>query len=267
LKQDRKIEGFRERVWRFYLDSGRDLPWRRRVTPYGVYISEIMLQQTQVSRVEGFYVRWLTRFPDWHALALASSADVIKQWQGLGYNRRALWTLEGARRIVYDFGGKLPTTVAELQSLPGIGPNTAASIFVFAYDRPAIFVETNIRRVFLHEFFPGEESVADSQLMPLVSASLDQGRPREWYWALMDYGADLAKRVPNPNRRSKHYSVQSKFEGSVRQIRGTVLRRLVEGPIPVDLLIRIDPRTPVVLEHLKEEGFIVESQGLCALRR
>ena len=267
MTQAEQIEKFRERVWQYYIANGRDLPWRSRVTPYGVYISEIMLQQTQVSRVRDFYSRWLARFPDWRMLAGASPADVIKQWQGLGYNRRALWILEGARRVVNDLGGNLPETVAELQALPGIGPNTAASIYVFAYDRPATFIETNIRRVFLHEFFPGEESVPDSRLVPLIAAATDQVRPREWYWALMDYGADLAKRIPNPNRKSKHYAVQSKFRGSVRQIRGEVLRQLVKGPISVDVLTRIDPRAQTVLENLRAEGFIVESQGVYALRR
>ncbi|HSX00748.1 MAG TPA: hypothetical protein VLF67_00780, partial [Candidatus Saccharimonas sp.] len=255
------MEELRRKVWDFYEREGRDLPWRRAVTPYGVLVSEIMLQQTQVSRVLGRWEGWLTRWPGLAELAAAPVAEVLAQWQGMGYNRRALWLREAAGVVVREHGGELPRDPAELVRLPGVGPNTAGSIAAFAYEWPAVFIETNIRRVFLHECFGDREGVPDSELLPLVEAALDRERPREWYWALMDYGADLAKRVPNPNRRSKHYNVQSRFEGSVRQVRGAVLRRLLEGPATADGLGIDDERLVVVLAALVRERFVVERDG------
>ena len=125
--------------------------------------------------------------------------------------------------------GSIPDDTAALVALPGIGAATAASIRAFAFDAPVVFIETNIRRVFIHEFFPGREAVADAELLPLVAAALDRRSPREWYYALMDYGAALARQVPNPNRRSRTYTRQSRFEGSDRQVRGAILRALVGG--------------------------------------
>ncbi|HVQ43692.1 MAG TPA: A/G-specific adenine glycosylase [Candidatus Saccharimonadia bacterium] len=263
---ERVIVDFRERVWEFYREQGRDLPWRREVTPYGVFVSEVMLQQTQVSRVLGHWPRWLERFGSFEALAAASVAEVVEAWQGLGYNRRALWLREAAQMVVREFGGVLPRDPAELVRLPGIGPNTAGSIAAFAYDEPVVFIETNIRRVFLHEFFEDSpalcasypDGVPDAVLRPLIEAALDRQHPREWYWALMDYGADLAKRVVNPNRRSRHYAVQSTFAGSVRQLRGEVLRRLLDGPKRVRELGIGDERLPAVLAALVREGFLIE---------
>jgi A/G-specific adenine glycosylase len=131
--------------------------------------------------------------------------------------------------LVADHRGVLPDDTAALVALPGIGAATAASIRAFAFEAPVVFIETNIRRVFIHEFFPGREAVADAELVPLVAAALDKRSPREWYYALMDFGAALARQVPNPNRRSRSYARQSRFEGSDRQVRGAILRTLVGG--------------------------------------
>ena len=250
---------FRKRIWDFYREHGRDLPWRRHITPYGVFVSEVMLQQTQVARVLERWPRWLLRFPGFEALAAATVAEVLAEWQGMGYNRRALWLQRAAAQIVGEHSGRLPTDPAELVRLPGVGPNTAGSIAAFAYDAPMVFIETNIRRVFLHEFFGDQAEVTDAQLRPLIEVALDPEHPREWYYALMDYGSDLAKRVPNPNRRSRHYAVQSKFEGSSRQVRGEVLRQLLAGPLAAeDLATAVpDERLPSVLAALVKEGFVV----------
>ncbi len=294
------MRAFRELVWDFYRVHGRDLPWRSVVTPYGVFVSEIMLQQTQVGRVLTMYPKFLERFGSFEALAGAPVNEVLLAWQGMGYNRRALWLQRAAQIVVEDFGGVLPRDPVVLERLPGIGANTAGSVAAFAYDVPVVFIETNIRRVFIHHFeelagdhnslgkggdvfsgrrtlssysvgavsepaLAGEESlpdgappstISDKELRPLIEAALDRERPREWYWALMDYGADLAKRVPNPNRRSKHYAVQSRFEGSVRQLRGEVLRRLLERPLTEDELEISDARLPEVLVALEREGFV-----------
>lgn len=263
------MEQFRSKIWDYYHDHGRDdLPWRTSVTPYGVLVSEVMLQQTQVSRVMTKYHEWLEAFPGFAQLAAATGPEVLAVWQGLGYNRRGLWLREAARRVMSDYAGELPRDPAELVKLPGIGPNTAGSIAAFAYNEPVTFIETNIRRVFIHEFFPEtevDEPVADAQLRPLIEQALDREHPREWYWALMDYGAWLAKQAPNPNRRSRHYARQSKFEGSARQVRGEVLRRLLAGPKPAAELDVADERLPAVLAGLVKDGLVEQVDGVWRL--
>lgn len=224
----REIQELQTEVWSYYQQHGRSMPWRSNPDPYWVTVSEVMLQQTQVSRVLPKFESFIERFPDWQSLAKAPLADVLTQWQGLGYNRRGRWLHRLAQMVVRDHNGRLPSDPAELIKLPGIGPNTAGSIAAFAFDLPTVFIETNIRRVFLHHFFADQEGVADAQLVPIIKESLNNvDSPRRWYYALMDYGAYLAKQVPNPNRRSKHYSRQSTFEGSNRQLRAQILRHIL----------------------------------------
>lgn len=262
---------FREKVWDYYRDHGRhDLPWRLDVSPYSILVSEVMLQQTQVARVIGKYAEWMASFPDMQSLAGATGAEVFGAWQGLGYNSRGLRLREAARQVMADFGGILPSEPADLVKLPGIGPNTAGSISAFAYNRPVVFIETNIRRVFIHEFFPETEDgepVNDSSLKPLIESALDLEHPREWYWALMDYGSWLARQVSNPNRRSRQYVRQSKFEGSVRQIRGEVLRQLLGGPKRAEAMGIRDERLEQVLRGLVKDGLIEEADGLWHLAK
>ena len=256
---------FRQLVWDYYHEHGRhDLPWRLDLSPYSIVISEVMLQQTQVSRVIEKYRQFVSEFPDWQALTAASTTEVLCVWQGLGYNRRGLWLQQAAQRIVDDYKSELPTDPVELVKLPGIGPNTAGSIAAFVYDAPVVFIETNIRRVFIHHFFADSLSVADEELLPLITEALDSEHPREWYWALMDYGSYLAKTVPNPNRQSKHHTVQSKFEGSDRQVRGEVLRQLLDGKVLTQAKLAKqlgEPKTRVdkILVRMTKDGLIVET--------
>ena len=222
----------------------RDLPWRRTYDPYAIWISEVMLQQTQVSRVDGRWQRWLERFPTVDALAAAAPSDVLEEWQGLGYNRRAL-SVHRAAQAISEAGGVFPQDPKELVKLPGIGPATAAGICAFAFNLHGVYLETNVRTVFLHELYPQAEGVPDSELVPLVeltcpasvtdavdadSAANDataEFTPRSWYYALLDYGAYLKKTIPNPSRRSKSHVKQSRFEGSHRQKRAELLRVLL----------------------------------------
>ena len=222
----------------------RDLPWRRTYDPYAIWISEVMLQQTQVSRVDGRWQRWLEHFPTVDALAAAAPSDVLEEWQGLGYNRRAL-SVHRAAQAISEAGGVFPQDQKELVKLPGIGPATAAGIRAFAFNLHGVYLETNVRTVFLHELYPQAEGVPDSELVPLVeltcptsvadavnvdSASNDAPAaltPRSWYYALLDYGAYLKKTIPNPSRRSKSHVKQSRFEGSHRQKRAELLRVLL----------------------------------------
>jgi len=273
LERPPSYEALRRHVWRFYRDFGRAMPWRETEDGYAVFVSEVMLQQTQVLRVMEKYPAFLERFPSFEALAAARLSEVYALWQGLGYNRRAKYLHDAARRIVSDHGGRVPAERTELEALPGIGPNTAGSLLAFCHNQPVVFIETNIRRLFIYFFFPGEDAVADRDLLPLIEATLDRGNPREWYYALMDYGAALSKWVTNPNRRSSRYVRQSPFENSNRQIRGRILRVLggasESGPEPTgltaaELARRVDypeDRVSYAVEGLRKEGLVIAERG------
>ncbi|HEX7259757.1 MAG TPA: A/G-specific adenine glycosylase [Candidatus Saccharimonadia bacterium] len=256
------IPEFQAFIWDYYRQNQRKMPWRDQPTPYHVVVSEIMLQQTQVARVMQKYPEFIAAFPDFHRLAAARTSEILSLWQGLGYNRRALNLHRLAALVVRHYDGKLPADPAELILFPGIGSGTAGSIAVFAFNRPEVFIETNIRRVFIHHFFPDAAQVSDAELRPLVEVSIDQANPREWYYGLMDYGAHIAKTVSNPNRRSRHYVQQSKFEGSDRQIRGKLIRLLLEFPVltAADIVghFPYEPQRRVIrlLEQLTKEGFL-----------
>ena len=229
------ISEFKKSIWNYYATHGRHFDWRGVDDPYKVFVSEIMLQQTQTARVAQKYPEFLQEFASFEQLANASLKDVLLQWQGMGYNRRGMYLHKAAQIIVKDFGGKLPDDPKVLVELPGIGPATAASMCAFAYNKPTLFIETNIRAVYIHSFFPGKENVHDKEIMPLIEATVDQDNPREWYYALMDYGVMLKKTVINPSRKSKHYTKQSKFEGSDRQIRGIILKILTKCSEPISI--------------------------------
>lgn len=217
---------FRTLVYAHFRRHGRDLPWRHTTHPYRIMVSEIMLQQTQVDRVVGKYESFIKRFPTIQSLARARLASVLREWQGLGYNRRAKFLHQAARAIVREHGGTFPRTQAGLAALPGIGEHTAAAILAYAFDMPVVYIETNIRSVFIHHFFLKRKKVSDTELLPLVVIMLDQRHPRKWYSALMDYGTWLKKERGNASRRSRHYTRQSRFEGSHRQVRGAIIREL-----------------------------------------
>jgi A/G-specific adenine glycosylase len=225
-----------------------------------------MLQQTQVERVIQKYGHFISVFPDFSSLAQATLQDVLRIWQGMGYNRRALALQRTADIIMTEFGGILPRDIELLKKLPGIGKTTAASTYVFAFNKPAVFIETNIRRVFIHQFFADHDNVNDREILPLVEKTLDRSHSRLWYYALMDYGAMLKKLIQNPNRKSSHYRKQPPFEGSDRQVRGEILRVLLkDSPLSTSEIgntMRIArKRLQKTLNRLEEEGFIKEHGG------
>jgi A/G-specific adenine glycosylase len=230
-----------------------------------VLVSEVMLQQTQVERVIPKYTAFMERFPGPVALAAAPIPELLAAWQGLGYNRRALNLQRAAQQVVMQWDGRLPDAPAQLQQLPGIGPYTAGAIAAFAFNRPTVFLETNIRAVLLHLFCGDQHAVPDKELLSLAEQVLDHDRPRDWYNALMDYGSDLKRRFPNPSRRSRHHSVQSRFEGSDRQVRGALLRLLLDSDgltvaaIRQALEVESD-RLQRIIEGLVREGFL-QRQG------
>ncbi len=216
-------------VYDFYQTHGRHtLPWRHTKDAYAILVSEVMLQQTQVERVIPKYEVFMTRFPDACTLAAAPLAEVLLLWQGLGYNRRAKMLHSCAKVICTEYQGALPADEVRLRALPGIGVYTARAIMAFAYNTAIPLIETNVRTVYIHHFFPKTEQVTDALLMPIITETLDTTDPRSWYYALMDYGSYLKRSVGNVARKSSGYVRQSTFAGSDRQIRGAIIRALVQ---------------------------------------
>jgi A/G-specific adenine glycosylase len=262
-----EISEFQQTVYSFYESSGRVFPWRLDTRPWGVLISEFMLQQTQTDRVVSYWKRWLDLWPDPAALAAAPMEEVLREWSGLGYNRRAKFLRECAVLITEKHGGLVPKTPELLRKLPGIGEYSSGAIACFAYNHPSVFIETNIRAVVIHFFFQEQEAVRDDKIFPILEKSLDRQNPREWYWALMDYGAALKKVTANPSRKSAHYMRQSRFDGSFRQMRGKVIKSLAfDGPASAETItgrtgIEKDFLYPV-LESLEKEMMVAEKDGL-----
>jgi len=214
----------------------RDYAWRETRDPYAILLSEIMLQQTQVTRVISYYDSWLKRFPTIDALAAADMSEVLTAWQGLGYNRRALALKRLSVEVSENRGGILPVTFDDLLQLPGVGPATAAGVMIFAHNNPAPYLETNVRSVVLHELFADSDEICDKEIMAVVKQAAEYVHnsnivdARTWNYALMDYGTWLKKAFPNPSRRSKHHTKQSRFEGSFRQKRAALLREILSSP-------------------------------------
>lgn len=264
----RQLAQFKQTVFAHYDQAGRhQLPWRLAEAdgsfdPYKIWVSELMLQQTQVNRVIPKYETFLVRFPTVRALAAAPLGDVLVAWQGLGYNRRAQFLWRAAQQIVEQFAGIVPRTVTELVQLPGIGVNTAGAIVVYAYNQPTVFIETNIRTVYIHHFFGDQAGVSDAAITELLARTLDRDDPRGFYWSLMDYGTHLKASGVKNVQQSKHYTKQSRFEGSVRQLRGRTLRLLAERSWPVtELLAELgDERSRQVLAQLVQEGLIMQAE-------
>lgn len=229
-REKMSFTSFRKIVWTFYKKHGRhDLPWRKTHNPYKILVSEVMLQQTQVERVIPFYKKFLKQFPTMKVLVAATLSDVLRAWQGLGYNRRAKMLQAAAQEVVENHHGKFPKTPEELEELPGVGPYTACAVAAFAYNQDVVFIETNIRTVVTHHFFPKRKKVSDVEILKILEQAFPKGKSREWYSALMDYGASLKKSGVQINAKSNQYTKQSQFFGSLREARGAILRELAKG--------------------------------------
>ena len=236
------------------------MPWREDTQPYYVLVSELMLQQTQVHRVIPKFEAFMKRFPTIFDLATAPLSEVLILWSGLGYNRRAKFLHQAARMVVSECHGVIPDTVKGLQKLPGVGPNTAGAIMVYSYNQPVVFIETNVRTVYFQHLFPGNGQVHDNELRTVVEETIDQEHPREWYWALMDYGSWLKKQGLGANDRSLQYKKQAPLKGSVREVRGMLLKALAKREYTVQELAELAPpdeRFEAALGALLDEGLIL----------
>ena len=261
----RKHRQFQKAVWTHYRDYKRsDLPWRQTTDPYRIVVSELMLQQTQVARVVPKYQAFLKRFPTTKQLAAAPLADVLRYWQGLGYNRRAKYLHQSAGVVSSQYRGRWPKTRVELEELPGVGPYTAAAVAAFAYNQPEICLETNIRTALIHHYFRAETAVSEAVLRTLVAETLDADNPREWYWALMDYGAHIKKTHGNKSRQARSYNKQSRFTGSDREIRGAIIRMLTLLPTAhikaLQALGFPEKRLIAQCQNLCQEGLIEQTR-------
>ena len=269
-----KISQFRKIVLDHYQKNGRNLPWHH-TDPWGVAVSEFMLQQTRVERVLQFWENWMSLWPNPRSLAKAEMEEVLRAWCGLGYNRRCFYLKHTASIIVNKYNSIIPKTSKELLELPGVGPYMAGAIACFGYNSPEVFIETNIRSAVLHCFFPDKNDIKDKEIFPVLQAALDYciqkgDAPKVWYYALMDYGAML-KKTGNPGRRSAHYARQSPFIGSFRQARGKVMRTLASmGPSKAEEIAIVSglatDKLYRVLERLEKESMVAETEGVYRIK-
>jgi A/G-specific adenine glycosylase len=246
------------RVKRHYKRAGRHtLPWRATRDPYRILVSEVMLQQTQVSRVLPYYKKFIKKYPNARALSRTKLPDVLLLWSGLGYNRRAKYLRDAAKVLATEkYSG---------QKLPGVGPYTKGALSAFAFNTPEVFIETNIRTVFIHFCFPKRKKISDKILLPHIEEALRRSNmePREFYYALMDYGSHLKGQGVRLNSRSKHYVKQTKFKGSKRELRGAIVRELLRHHATLSVLLA---RIPKNREEVSQELTRLIAEGLVKLR-
>lgn len=253
---------FQELVWDKARELYRTMPWREDTRPYYVLVSEIMLQQTQVDRVVPKFNEFIAAFPDVQSLAAGSLAEVLRLWSGLGYNRRAKFLHEAAKYVVNECAGEFPSTAEALMKLPGVGVNTAGAILAYSFNQPVVFIETNVRTVYFHHYFDGAALVSDKELREVVAATVDQENPREWYWALMDYGTQLKRQGVGRIDKSRHYKKQSALKGSLREVRGLILKKLVvQDMTEAELreLMPADGRFDIALAGLLDERLVLKT--------
>jgi len=256
---------FQELIWQKGRELFRPMPWRENTDPYWILVSEMMLQQTQVDRVIPKFEAFIQRFPTVMELAKASLSEVLVLWSGLGYNRRAKFLLSAAQMIVEEFGGEFPSDPIELKRLPGVGVNTAGAIATYGFNSVAPFIETNVRTVYFRHYFEDEETITDAEVLEAAINTIDTEHPREWYWALMDYGSWLKRQGLGANSRSAHYTKQAPLKGSVREVRGLLLKLLAQkGTVSYEAAqheLPQDDRFDRALTDLLHEGLVIHDQG------
>lgn len=259
------LTAFKRKVRAYYQVHGRHaLPWRKTHDPYRILVSEVMLQQTQVERVIPYYEAWMKHFPNVKALAKAPLSEALRLWQGLGYNRRAKMLHEAGKALAKL--PEFPRTPQALEQLPGIGPYTARAVMAFAFNTDVVLIETNIRTVITHHFFPKKKVVHDRDIERILELVRPQGQAREWYAALMDYGAHLKRSGVRLNTRAKGYVKQKAFTGSMREARGTLLKALMREPLERKTLVSLlgpsrRAQMRLALSAMKKEGMVALKTG------
>lgn len=264
------IYRFRKKIFTWWAGHKRDLPWRKTDDPYRILVSEIMLQQTQVARVIPKYHEFLRKYPTVSDLAKATSADVLRIWKGLGYNRRALNLKKTAAMIMSSYDGKIPENEAELLKLPGMGIYTTRALLVFAFRNDTYCVDTNIRKIIEYTYFHGQRQ-KEPVIADIASQLLPKGRSWDWHQALMDYGA---MKLPKVKNRQPGKPLTKQFIGSSRYFRGRVVDFLREATATEDIIHRIVFRTNGkslsytrhILTGLERHGLITRSlDGIISL--
>lgn len=280
-KPSRRLAGAKAlRAW--YAPRRDAYPWRETREPYPIWVSEVMLQQTQASRVVPVFRDFLARFPTVRALATSSRRDVVRAWDGLGYNRRAVWLSEGARAIVREHGGLVPRDPATLRTLPGVGPYTAAAVSSIAFGEPVPVVDTNVRRVVarVHLGVDGRET-RDREVREIARAWLDRDDPVTWNQAVMDLGREVCRPRPRCGicplgrvcafRTSGTFAtrvprVADAFEGSSRQVRGAIVRALRSRETLSPRLLAVETgldaeRVEAAVDALAADGLVERAAG------
>ncbi|PIS44681.1 MAG: Fe-S cluster assembly protein HesB [Ignavibacteria bacterium CG08_land_8_20_14_0_20_37_9] len=251
------VNDFQTKILFWYKIHKRDFPWRKTTDPYYILVSEVMLQQTQAVRVVPYYEKFIKRFPSFKDFALAKNNDVLKVWSGLGFNNRAIRLKEIAKIIQNKFKGVFPQQNDQLLALKGIGNYTAAAVLAFAFNRRFAVIDTNIRRVLIHELHLSE-NISQRHLSEIAFQLIPKGRSRIWHNALMDYGA-LEATVKQTNIKSR--SKQSPFKGSEREVRGKILRFLLEKKkVTLVSLVEFFPHKNIeeIIIKMKRDGLIIE---------
>lgn len=264
---------FREMIWQRGRDAWRDMPWRTEPTLYYVLVSELMLQRTQVPRVLTKFAEFTAKFPDIESLARADLAEVLRSWQGLGYNRRAKYLHQAARLIAanpsaFTPSQETPVLRRELSTLPGVGAGTLGAIMNYVYEIPTAYVETNIRTVYFHHFYHSQTGITDTELLACVDTTMDREHPREWFWALMDYGSELKRMHGARLDQSRHYRKQAPLKGSVREVRGQLIKTLASRPRScgeLAAMYRDDARFEPAVAGLQRDGLVVVIDGVMRL--
>lgn len=215
------IPEFQEFILNWYSNKARRLPWRMTFDPYSILVSEIMLQQTQVTRVIPKYCEFLSKFPSLDVLSFARQSTILETWQGLGYWKRALNLQATCLQIYKNYNGKFPSKQSILEGMPGIGPYTSAAITCFAFNTPVVFIDTNIRKVYRHFFFSGNPDISDEILLAMAQKALWHQDPRNWHYALFDYGSIVLRKKSGkiPGNLSKTVP----YKGSIRQLRSKII--------------------------------------------
>ncbi len=271
----------------WYSQNKRTLPWRSTKDMYHIVVSELMLQQTQVDRVIPKYHAFLKRFPTIYDLARASAAEVIDEWAGLGYNRRALYLHQFAQTVMKAHNGIIPQEREQLLELPGIGPYTSQAIRCFGFGKDVPVVDINIKRIYSRLFFKGEGS--ENELQNVAREIVPTGNGVAWNNALMDFGSLICEDKPRcdicpltahcsaykagtPEKYVKP-KTQSKFIGSNRYYRSMIIKALRKNnfTLPLKKIKKLKPNDKseewfeAVIAGLEKEGLIIKKNGMLSL--